>query len=367
MGLFCFSVPRSLEDNPFGVIPRRWRICCSTAPMTSSPCDHRFAYGLRFASDFPLPELPDSAPDASSAPDVRIELDSPFPRAEVQRLITPDCPIENVMLFEESCYRVLFSEVGRFTVRDGSHVLVEPLEGTSASSWRLPLLGSILALLLEQRGLLALHAGAVEMPGPDGTPIACALAGEKGQGKSTLNASLALAGFPLLCDDVLGLDLPADRSQSPVVRVGYGGIKLVPDTVRAVLNRAPEELSQVSPELAEDPELNKRHFSAPLSATPLPLRHVFLLASHEDDGDEGRDAVSLRSLAPQEALGALFPHTFAARWGELYLKGAVRSAHFKGCAQVVASCHVWELSRRRDIGLLPQTIELIARTAREVS
>ncbi len=331
--------------------------------MTSPPCDHRFAYGLRFASEFALPELPASPPH--DQPDVRIELGETLLRSEVERLVTPDSPIENVLSFEEKHCYVLFSEVGRFSVRDGSHVLVEPLEGTSASSWRLPLLGSILALLLEQRALLALHAGAVAMTGPAGTLVACAFAGEKGQGKSTLGAALSLAGFPLLCDDVLALEIPAVRSHPPTARVGFGGIKLVPDAVRAVLNLSPDQLPHVAPELSESAELDKRHFMAPLAQNPLPLRHVFLLASHEAQSD--RDDVTLRALPPQEALALLLPHTFAARWGELYLKGAVRSAHFKACAQVVASCHIWELSRRRNLKLLPQTIELVERTAREVA
>ncbi|BCM90920.1 hypothetical protein IAD21_02783 [Abditibacteriota bacterium] len=331
--------------------------------MLSSSCDHRFAYGLRIASDFPLSDLPTSPP--TDRPDVRIELAGTLLRSEIERLVTIDSPIENVLSFEQAFSRVLFTEVGRFTVRGGTHVLVEPIEGTSASSWRLPLLGSILALLLEQRTLLALHAGAVEMSGPDGTPIACAFAGEKGQGKSTLGASLSLAGFPLLCDDVLGLEIPSNRSNPPIARVGFGGIKLVPDAVRAILNIAPEELPHVSPELSDGAELDKRYFVAPLAQAERPLRHVFLLASHE--ADPHRDDITLRSLAPQEALALLLPHTFAARWGELYLKGAVRSAHFKACAQVVASCHIWELSRRRDLKLLPQTIELIVTTAREVA
>ena len=75
------------------------------------------------------------------------------------------------------------------------------------------------------------------------------------------------AAFPLLCDDVVGLELPTDRSQPPIARVGYGSIKLVPDAVRHVLQREPEELSQVSPELfdPENSEVNKRHFVASLA------------------------------------------------------------------------------------------------------
>ena len=338
--------------------------------MILSPRDTRFAYGLRIASDFVLPDLP--ASDSDDAPDISIELGPVLPHSEVERLTAPDSLIENVMTFEDNECRVLFSAVGRFSMKNGEHVFVEPVEGTTESSWRLPLLGSALALLLEQRSLFALHAGAVEMSGPGGIPVACAFAGEKGQGKSTLGAALSVAGFPLLCDDVLALQMPPSRAEPALALRGFGGMKLVPDAVQAVLNRSPDELPPVAPELREVAQFDKRHFVAPLATQGRPLRHIFLLASHGDEPDDEeeeaiREDVTLRALAPQEALAHLLPHTFAARWGDLYLKGARRATHFKACAQVVGSCRVWELSRRRDLKLIPGTIELITRTVRETA
>ena len=335
------------------------RIRCSIETMThSSGRDCRFAYGLSFDCDFPLPDLPPCP--SQTICDVRIEQSQPLSLAQVEAMIAPDNPIENVLVFTENESRILFSQVGRFSIQGGQRIVVEPLEGTSASSWRLPLLGGVLALLLEARGLFALHAGTVEMPGPDGTPVACAFAGDKGQGKSTLGAALSLAGFPLLGDDLLALQMPEDRKQSPLALVGFGAMKLVPDAVRAVLGQSPEDLPEVAPELVATAGLDKRHFVAPLAKEARPLHHLFILASHDDDE---RDDVSLRALSPQEALALMLPHTFAARWGDLYLKSARRATHFRASAQLVGSCRVWELSRRRDFALLPQTIELLARTA----
>ena len=324
--------------------------------MTFSPRDQRLAYGLRIESDFALPDLP--AHPFSGAPDVSIELGPVLPLAEVEHLLTGENALDNVMRFDARTSRVLFSQVGRFSVEDGNRIFVEPLEGTSASSWRLPLLGSILALLLEARDLFALHAGAVEMKDGSGHPVACAFAGDKGQGKSTLGASLSCAGFPLFCDDVLGLQM-AEPKQLPLALVGFGSMKLVPDAVRAVLQTSPDEMERVAPELHGSDGVDKRHFLAHLALEARPLRHLFLLASHEDPL---RDDVEVRALSPQESLAMLLPHTFAARWGELYLKDARRTWHFRACAQIVATCRVWELSRRRDLKLLPQTIERIRQT-----
>ena len=325
--------------------------------MTSSPPDRRLAYGLRIECQFPLPDLPPSSFDG--APDVRIELGPPISRDEAMRLATSEDALNNVLQFSEHFSRVLFTQVGRFSVSGRDHVFIEPLEGTSASSWRLPLLGSILALLLEARGLFALHAGAVEMKDSSGEPVAITFAGDKGQGKSTLGAALSLAGFPLFCDDVLALQTGAD-TRDPLALVGFGGMKLVPDAVRALLNQSPEDLPPVAPELVREHGFDKRHFLAPLASEPRPLRHVFLLASHDE---AGREEVELRALSPQESLALLLPHSFAARWGDLYLKEARRAIHFRACAQIASKCRVWELSRRRDLALLPQTIELLRQTA----
>lgn len=324
--------------------------------MTFSPPDRRHAYGLRLECDFALPDLP--AHNFKGAPDVSIELGPALSRAQVECLLASENALDNVMHFEPNLSRVLFAQVGRFSVLNRNRVLVEPLEGTSASSWRLPLLGAIVALLLEEHTLLALHAGAVEMSDAAGNPVACAFAGEKGQGKSTLGAALSRAGFPLFCDDVLALQL-VQPQQPPLALVGFGGMKLVPDAVRAVLGSSPDEMERVAPELHGSDGVDKRHFLAPLAKEPRPLRHLFLLASHEDTA---RENIEVRALSPQQSLALLLPHTFAARWGELYLKDARRSWHFRACAHLASNCRVWELSRRRDLKLLPQTIERITQT-----
>lgn len=316
-----------------------------------------YAYGLCFASDFALPELsaalPVPASESHAAPDVVIELGSAITLDFVRSVTAEGAPLENSLDFSARRAQLLYSGVGRFTITDGRHILVEPLEETGASTWRLPLLGSVLALLLEQRGMFVLHAGAVDMG-----DFAAAFLGEKGQGKSTLNAALSCAGYPLLNDDVVALTWPgAPKTGFPIVLPGFAQIKLVPDAVRAVLGSDPADYPSVAPELSEFFE--KRSFQAPLATNALPLHHLLVLSSLDAD-DSGED-VRLRPLSPQEALIQLIPHTFAARFGELYLKEERKKNHFRHCARLVSECQVWELARRRDLTLLPATIDAIAR------
>ncbi len=331
------------------------------------PLDRRLAYGLRFQSEFALPELPlDSLAEGEA--DVLVEVGTPISTEEVARLCAPEAPVEDMMRFEENECQLLFSDVGRFTLHAGRHVLVEPLEGTTESSWRLPLLGSVMALLLEQRGLLALHGGAARFV--DGEQdVAAGFLGDKGQGKSTLNAALSQAGFALFCDDVLavsGLEAQQPSAQQPrasqaqlTAIPGFAWLKLLPDAVRGVWNAEPDEFDLVAPEVAE---VEKRSIPARLAPEPLPLHHLFILSSLPDEASQ---PLVLRRLGAQEALLNLIPHTFAARFGALYLKGERRTAHFQACARLASECQMWELARKRDLKLLPQTIQAIENAVRE--
>ena len=267
-------------------------------------------------------------------------------------------PIETILQFETGRFQIVFSKVGRFTVTGGRHVLLEPVPGTQPALWRLPLLGSVMALLLEQRAFFVLHAGAIQIG--DG---AAAFLGEKGQGKSTLNASLARAGFALFSDDVVALNWEGN-SGFPSVWPGFSQIKLVPDAVSAVLPGALEDWPAVTPGVAE---VDKRAFCAPLAQQVLPLRDLFILASKPTmesslKSEEIDGGISISRLAPQQAFARLLPHTYGARFSDFYLKDERKKTHFSACARLVRECRVWELARRRDLSLLPATIAAIVRT-----
>ena len=325
---------------------------------------HYFAYGLHLACDFELPELVAWLGDADHRPDVWIQLQQALSPAEVEQVAGAGQGLE----FGERSSRLLF-QVARFTVRDGAQVTVEPVEGHDVASWRVPLLGSVLAVLLEQRGVFALHAGALSFDAG-----AAAFLGDKGQGKSTLNAALSCAGYALLSDDVVGLQwADATSSAAPLALPGFSQVKLASASLRAVTGQNPAAWPSVAPGLVG---LDKRSFQAPLEARARPLRALFVLHSLADDeADEGDEAgketsgqvasaqpgLRLRRLGAQEALAQLIPHTFGARFGENYLRGERRKAHFLSCARLVSACAVWELSRRRDLNLLPATVALIAR------
>ena len=87
--------------------------------------------------------------------------------------------------------------VVRLWMKAGREIHVEPAAGRSDEEVAIFITGTALGVLLQQRGAYVLHAGAVEVDGR--AMLFCAASGE---GKSSLVAALAAAGYGLLSDDL---------------------------------------------------------------------------------------------------------------------------------------------------------------------
>lgn len=156
------------------------------------------AYGLVFESEITLPFEPVETAKA----DVTV----------VRGTIPED-------LGEDTRGRGLWwAKPGRFLIRHGddSGVLVCDgremiVGGAEPDMVRLLLTGSALTALLQQRNMVTLHASAVLIDGH-----AVGFYGKSGAGKSTTAAVLAQRGFPLIADDVLGLQVGEDKYVSAV-------------------------------------------------------------------------------------------------------------------------------------------------------
>ena len=153
---------------------------------------------------------------------------------------------------------------GRLHVTGGSRMAIALTDPAQMPLMLSYVLGSGTAALLQQRGLLALHASAVALGGG-----AVALAGASGAGKSTLLAEFLRRGRAALSDDILALDVPA--APAPLARPGYPQQKLWKDTLDRT-GRSPTGFSRVSGRLDK--------FYVPVARfhpTPLPLRAIFCL------------------------------------------------------------------------------------------
>ncbi|HXQ14707.1 MAG TPA: hypothetical protein VN814_08815 [Caulobacteraceae bacterium] len=244
----------------------------------------RFAFGLHFRSELELPEL---APGGVGEPDVTVRLgDVPHQldgaaKAGRRGWATPDA-----FLFEAP-------GVARYLASGGAEVVVEPCVGAAASHVRTFLLGSVLGALCYQRGLIPLHANAMETDGR-----AVAIAGSSGAGKSTLAAHLSRRGYRVMGDDVCALSFEADGRV--MVWPGARRFKLWADAL-AAFGEDTAGLQRVADRRAKYVLPHERD-DAP---TPAPLDRIYLLAKAAP-GEAG----AVRPLGGKAAFEALLANTY---------------------------------------------------------
>ena len=230
--------------------------------------------------------------------------------------------------------------VGAFRVRDGREIVVDPAPEVDEGVYRHYVLGPALAVLLQQRGFLILHASSVSVHGE-----AVAFLGPKGWGKSTTAAALHARGYPLVADDVTAVR--TDGTGPPMVSPGFPQLKLWPESVTS-LGENPEKLPRLHP------DFQKRTRPAATGFLPscLPLRRLYLLGVLDKaEGGQRR----IEPLGPQRALIELVRHTF----GSEALIAVGESPHFFQCAKVVNRASFGHLKRPWALSKLTGVADLI--------
>jgi hypothetical protein len=157
------------------------------------------------------------------------------------------------------------------------------------------LLDQVLPAISSGERASGLHASAVVVDGE-----AIAFAGKTGLGKSTLAASFAAAGFPALTDDCL--IVKDGRGQFLAVPT-YSSLRLWNDAADA-LGRGIGRGHQVAA-YSRKIRLNGSTSKIPFSATPAPLRCVYLLATRP-----ASRRVEIEPLSERGAFIALVRLTF---------------------------------------------------------
>lgn len=294
-----------------------------------------YTYGLVIQSDLPLPELIRSG---AMKPDVVVRLGR-INRPPSASQAAPHCM--EVAAQEAYFY---WPTVGGLLVSGGNEVVIDPALDVEADLLRVPLLGIVLAVLLYQRGLLVLHASAVALG-----DVGAIFLGDKGQGKSTIAASLYARGHALLADDIVAIDL--NQTDTAMILPGFPQFKLLPEAAAAVLGDDPALL----PRLAPVYEKRCRSAVDQFADRPLPVAAIFVL----DDGQQ----LLARRLSFQDALVGLIAQSFAARFGESILSGEAARRHLAQCAHLLRSAPLYRLERSRQLSLLPRVAELVEQQA----
>lgn len=289
---------------------------------------HYRAYNLIIASELQLPELHRVECDRA---DVFIRL----VQSETEAGEWSDEPLCHV--YGDSV-QLIWPQLASFWIAHGREILVRPSAAADEALIRLPLLGTVMATLLHQRGLLVLHASAVAI----NSEVHIFLA-EKGQGKSTLAAALCAHGYALLSDDIVAL---YSHNQQIFVLPGYPHIKLWPQSIAALGYEACQ-----FPRLGPDFEKRLYTVDKAFAAQQLPLRHIFIL-------EHGPGCV-IEKLPAQSAILQLLAHSYVARFGAKLLHDQYAVRHFQQCQTILQQTPVHRLQYIRDYWLLPTLISRI--------
>ena len=288
------------------------------------------AYGISLGSALLLPEL---AAGAECVPDVVVSY---------RRTSDPPANLESA---DHCAWTVpnglcmFWQGVGIIAVLGGKEIVLDPAPEVEESRLRLFILGAAMAVLLHQRGLLVLHASAVAVSGK-----AAVFLGDKGWGKSTLAAALAMRGHTVVSDDVVALD--KDEAGRPLLLPAFPQIKLWPRSVEA-LGGDPEQLPRLST------LFDKRHYdvSAQFAEVPMPLGRIFLLGVG--------DSVKVQVVRVQDALLELIRHSYSARFGAHLLCGQEGARHLLQCSALARRVPVSRLERPAGLELLPAVARVV--------
>lgn len=272
-------------------------------------------FGLRLRSDLPLPELLEAEGSARAQVTVRIGT-------------VPDAPaggggphLTNGGLL------LVIPGVARYFVKGGSTILVEPQPGVPDSNVRLFLLGSAMGALLHQRGLLPLHANAVEVGGR-----AFAFMGASGAGKSTLAAWFHDRGFRIVADDVCVVGFA--EGGRPQVRPGISRLRLW----REALDATGRDVAAYQRSFFGDDAPDK--YDVPLARpcstdAPIPLAAVYLL--------ERSETLNIEPLTGVAAAEAVFANTYR---GVFVPKTGSSHDHWSASIQLIGGAPIYRAQRR---------------------
>jgi len=284
--------------------------------------------GFVLESDLELPELQ----HASGGADVFLRFGS------VPEHL--DQPISRGVLFEAGPegYLLRVASTGRFLVRDGREITLDVVAGASPRDLRALLLGPAITAVLHQRGALVMHAASVV-----GARGAVILAGDSGQGKSTLLAALARCGYRVLADDTTALTLTPSGSLE--AQPAFPFVKLWRDA----LQRMGDDTEGLTRSMDHVEKYSVSH--VPLfHAEPVAPVAMFVLRVSNDA------VVKCEPVADSESFAEVRLQTRALR----ALEGLqLLAGHFQLAAKLAASVPIHRLTRPRDADSVDALVRIV--------
>jgi len=285
-------------------------------------------FGLVIHSDLPLPELLPCELNAGA--DVVIT---------AGKLPEADGAPAGLSVVDGALILVI-PGVAKYRIADGRSITVEAEAGAPDRNVRLYLLGSAFCALLHQRGLLPLHANAVDIG-----DTAIAFMGESGAGKSTLAAVFRDRGYRVIADDVCVVGFDGDGKA--YAKPGLPRLRLWAEALEVMGHGT----AGFEHSYAGDEEFEK--FDVPLDPSSavrsdIPLSGLYLLAR--------ADHFSIDRLSGVEAADAVFANTYR---GAFISAANGQENHWSSAVRIVRNLPVFRASRQWDLARLDEQCRML--------
>lgn len=286
------------------------------------------AFGIEIASDIMLPEF----------------CIGTRRRADV-RIIIGRVPREIVAAYEKDAYYEVANQefllrlegVAQYYVANGERIVIEPCDHAEVRELRLYLLGTVMGVLLMQRGILAIHGSALVI---DGHGVI--FSGVSGAGKSTMAAALLKKGHALLADDITAVSASKEgrlwvQSSYPQQKLWQTGAALVGINTKPLVR-----LSQ---------DLDK--YAVPVHAgfyrQPVPLAAIYEIRVGP------ADHIKINLLKGADKLAVLLNQTYR---GELLEGLGLKTVHFNKCVDMTRHLSVFRLTRPAYMSSLDKQVHM---------
>jgi hypothetical protein len=281
------------------------------------------AYGLGIRSEIRLPELIVSNDNKEFGVQLRKLENNNLPTIYSQPYLEIN-PNEIILSIEE---------VGSFEIREGSIINVSPAPYVEDALLSRYVIGTVMALLLYQRGLLVLHASSINING-----AAVAFLGNPGSGKSSIAAALHKNGHEIITDDVSAIDFNGDKYR---VFPGYPQIKLSDDVARSLGY-------DINSSIKLDRQEEKRGYrvNSGLNEAPVELQQIYILTKASSQGIE--------RITHNEALIEIIRHSYPTRFAH-----SEDPEHFLKCVNLVNTIPLYRLNRSSSLQVLPKLAQLV--------
>ena len=277
---------------------------------------HYHAFGLSVASQIEIPEFVSSENSIDEQVIIKINnVPEKLDHAQFSGVRFEGLPGKFLLKVDN---------VARYLVSNGTTIEIQAYENSKEKDIRLFLLGSAIGALLHQRGLLPMHGSAVQIK-----EKAFLFSGISGVGKSTLAASFAKQGFPVLTDDVCVVS--TNDNGKPLIYPGYPQMKLWADSI-ARLGAEAEKLNAVRDGIQK----YGVSFNNSYTGEPLELAGIYIISTKNTDG------FTLKEIKGIEKFNILKNNTYRLN----FIKGTgTTPTHFKHLNNIAQHCFAKTLER----------------------